>query len=114
MARSATRLVLYFILTAVIATFFFTMSPSFIQDGLDPSWRAALLQARYLDLGFGNQIVFAGGPLSHVYTKVFSSSLFHEQLLSTVLFTVFYLAFLINAVTRSGTAFVAIVGTTPF
>jgi hypothetical protein len=114
MARSATRLVLYLILTSVIATFFFTMSPAFIQDGLDPSWRAALLQARHLDLGFGNQIVFAGGPLSHVYTKGFSNSLFHELLFSTVLFTAFYLAFLINAVTRSGTVFVAIVGITPF
>src|SRR6267154_4444362 len=107
MARSTARLVLYFILTCVIVTFFFAMTPVFIQDGLDPSWRAALLQARYLNLGFGNQIVFAGGPLSHVYTKGFSSSLFHEQLFSTVLFTIFYLGFLINSVTRSGTAFVA-------
>jgi hypothetical protein len=112
--RSTARLVLYFILTSVILTFFFTMSPAVIHDGLDPSWRAALLQARHLDLGFGNQIVFAGGPLSHVYSKGFSSSLFAEQLASTVLFTVFYLAFLIDAIRRSGNSFVAVVGIMPF
>ncbi|WP_375413871.1 hypothetical protein [uncultured Bradyrhizobium sp.] len=101
-------------MTVVIVTFFFIASPAFIREGLDPSWRKVLLHARYLDLGFGNQIIYSGGPLSTVYTKVFSSHFFHERFLSITLFVVFYLAFLVNAVRRSGTEFVAIIGTTPF
>src|SRR5690242_13786789 len=89
MARSKARLAFYFILTSIITTFFMMMSPTFIQEGMDPSWREALLHARYVDLGFGNQIVYSGGPLSIVYTRVFSSSFFHERLLSLLLFTGF-------------------------
>jgi hypothetical protein len=114
MARSAARLVFCLVLTSVIVTFFLVMSPIFIQEGMDPSWREALVHARSVNLGFGNQIVYSGGPLSIAYTRIFSSSLFYEQLLSTLLFSFFYLAFLINAAGRSGTGLVAVAGTTPF
>lgn len=114
MARSAVRIVIFLVLTGAIVTCFLAMTPRFIEDGLDPSWRAALLQARYLDLGFGNQIIFSGGPLSHVYTRTFSGSFFHEQILAVLLFAVFYVTFFINAVARTNNSFVAIIGLTPF
>src|SRR5436305_3784605 len=114
MTRSLPRLALYFVLASVIITYFLTLTPTFVGDDLDSSWRAALLQARYLGLGFGNQVVFTGGPLSHVYTRTFTSSLFHEQILSIFLFSAFYMLFFIDAVTRSNKLFVAIIGVIPF
>lgn len=102
------------LLGSLVITYFLILTPTFVGDDLDSSWRAALLQARYLGLGFGNQIVFTGGPLSHVYTRTFTSSLFHEQILSIFLFSGFYMLFFADAVGRSNKLFVAIIGAIPF
>jgi hypothetical protein len=107
-------MIIYFVLASVILTCFNVLSPSFVTDGLDPSWRAALLQARLLGLGFGNQVVFTGGPLSHVYTQTFSSQLFYENILATVLFAAFYTLFVINAASRSKSMLAAAIGAFPF
>jgi hypothetical protein len=102
------------VFAGVIVTWFFVMTPQFIGDGLDASWQAALLQARYLDLGFGNQIIFSGGPLSHVYSRTFSSSLFHERFLAALVFSAFYVTFFANAAARNKNIFSVIVGAMPF
>lgn len=112
--RSVVRLILYFVFAGTIVTWFFVMTPQFIGDGLDASWRAALLQARYLDIGFGDQIIFSGGPLSHVYTRIFSSSLFHEKLLGVLTFSAFYITFFANAAARNKNVFPVFLGVMPF
>jgi hypothetical protein len=110
----AVRIIAYLFLASVILTSFKLLSPFFMTEGLDPSWRAALLQVRLLGLGFGNQVVFTGGPLSHVYTQTFSSQLFYENILSTALFAIFYALFVINAASRSESILAAAIGTLPF
>jgi hypothetical protein len=110
----AVRIIIYSALASVILTSFKLLSPLFVTEGLDPSWKAALLHARLLDLGFGNQVVFTGGPFSHVYTQTFSSQLFHENMLATALFAMFYTLFVINAARRSESIFAAAIGTLPF
>jgi hypothetical protein len=90
------------------------MTPQFIGDGLDASWQAALLQARYLDLGFGNRIMFSGGPLSHVYSRTFSSALFHERFLAVLVISAFYVSFFAKAAALNRNIFPVIVGAMPF
>jgi hypothetical protein len=47
---------------------FFAMSQAFIQDGLEPSWRAALLQPRHLDLGKARPYARCPGGCGERYT----------------------------------------------
>jgi hypothetical protein len=111
---SIARLVLYLALASVIATFYKALSPSFIADGLDPSWRAALLFARSLHLSFGDQIIFTTGPLSHAYEMTFSSNFHHEKVLSILLITLFYTLFIVKLANESRNVLVACIAALPF
>jgi hypothetical protein len=111
---SIARLVLYLALASVITGFYKTLSPLFIADGLDPSWREAMLFARSLHLGFGDQIVFTTGPLSHVYELTFSSKLYHEKILSILLMTLFYTLFFVKLANESKNVLVACIAALPF
>src|SRR5882757_2087680 len=102
---SIARLVLYLALASVIATFYKALSPLFMADGLDPSWREAMLFARSLHLGFGDQIVFTTGQLSHVYELTFSSNLYHEKIASILLITLFYTLFIVKLANESKMSF---------
>jgi hypothetical protein len=114
MTRFLPRLVIYSILSSVVLTYFLVLTPIFNGDDLDSSWKAALLEARYLELGFGNEVNFTLGPLSHIYSRSFTSSLFYEQIFSAVFFSIFYLLFFINAAARSNSPSAALVGIAPF
>jgi hypothetical protein len=111
---SIARLVLYLALASVILTFYKALTPSFISDGLDASWRAAMLFARSLHLGFGDQIVFTMGPLSHVYQSTFSSNLHSEKILSILLMTLFYALFMVQVANESKNVLVACIAALPF
>jgi len=83
-------------------------------DGLDPSWREAILFARSLHLGFGDQIVFTTGPLSHVYELTFSSNLYHEKIASILLITLFYTLFIMKLAMKAKNVLLACIAALRF
>jgi hypothetical protein len=93
------------ILTAVffvvVWTTTFPLNMRFIGQGLDPSWAAALTEARKLNLEFGTQVLFTGGPLSHLYTNQFGSASIYETIFSALVFTGFFSLFFSTAISRS-------------
>jgi hypothetical protein len=111
---SIARFIFYLALASVIVTFYRALTPSFIADGLDPSWRAAMLFVRSLNLGYGDQVVFTTGPLSHVYDLTFSKALYHEKILSILLIALFYTLFIAKIAHENRNVFVACIAVLPF
>lgn len=73
-----------------------------------------MLFARSLNLGYGDQVVFTTGPLSHVYDLTFSRNLYHEKFFSILLITLFYTLFIAKVAHENKNVFVACIAALPF
>jgi hypothetical protein len=75
-AHSFWRFAVLALLAILIVASFQLMQPRFLEVGLDPSWAAALTEARRLGLRrFRTEIVFTLEPLAGVYDNAFEDKL---------------------------------------
>lgn len=107
------RTVVLTIAISPVLCFFSPLQLQFPQSGLDPSWRLALVQARIDRLLFGSQVVFTGGPLSHVYTHLYDKSLMSEKFLAAAIFILFFVAVFLQAMRINKNALVVFVASLP-
>jgi hypothetical protein len=108
------RLLVSAVLAIIIFASFQLLQPDLFRVGLDPSWVAALREARLLNLRFGIDIIFTLGPLASVYDRAFAPSLFYEYLAVVLLFTSYLAAFFYVASVRARNALIPAIAIIPF
>jgi hypothetical protein len=112
--RPIFRFAVFAIILLLLLSFFTPLQLHFAQEGLDPSWRLALVEARKQGLHFGSQVIFTGGPLSHVYSHIYDKSLTHEKFIAAAIFISFFAVIFRSVIFSSRNLLVACVAVMPF
>src|SRR4051812_37798218 len=108
------RFAVFATILLLLLSFFSPLQLQFAQEGLDPSWRLALVEARKQGLQFGSQVIFTGGPLSHVYSHIYDKSLTLEKFIASAMFISFFAVIFRRIIFSSRNLLVAGVAASPF
>ena len=112
--RRIFRFAVFATILFLLLSFFTPLQLQFAQEGLDPSWRLALVEARKQGLQFGSQVIFTGGPLSHVYSHIYDKSLTLEKFVAAAIFISFFAVIFRRVIFSSRNFLVACVAAMPF